>query len=33
MMRNSFMASHEKEHLDIILEKYHKVGKQIGLID
>jgi 8-amino-7-oxononanoate synthase len=32
MMRNSFMASHEVEHLDIILDTYKKIGKQIGLI-
>jgi hypothetical protein len=31
-MRNSFMASHEVEHLDIILDTYKKIGKQIGLI-
>lgn len=32
MMRNSFMASHKKEHLDIILDKYNKIGKKLGLI-
>jgi 8-amino-7-oxononanoate synthase len=32
MMRNSFMASHEKHHLDIILETYHSVGKNLGVI-
>lgn len=32
MMRNSFMASHKKEHLDIILDKYKKVGTRLGLI-
>lgn len=32
MMRNSFMASHKKEHLDIILETYQKIGKQLEII-
>lgn len=32
MMRNSFMASHRKEHLDIILDTYKKVGKQLEII-
>jgi 8-amino-7-oxononanoate synthase len=32
MMRNSFMASHRKEHLDKILEGYQKVGKKLELI-
>ncbi len=32
MMRNSFMATHQKEHLDRILDGYQKVGKQLELI-
>ncbi|MCU0328802.1 MAG: aminotransferase class I/II-fold pyridoxal phosphate-dependent enzyme, partial [Chitinophagales bacterium] len=32
MMRNSFMASHEKEHLDVILDAYEQIGKKLGLI-
>lgn len=32
MMRTSYMASHEKEHLDTIIEKFIEVGKEIGLI-
>lgn len=32
MMRNSFMASHEDQHLDFIIETYKKVGKELGLI-
>lgn len=32
MMRNSFMASHKKEHLDVILDKYHQIGKQLEII-
>lgn len=32
MMRNSFMATHQKEHLDKILDGYLKVGKQLELI-
>lgn len=33
MMRNSFMATHEKEHLDYIIDTYAKVGRQLGIID
>jgi 8-amino-7-oxononanoate synthase len=32
MMRNSFMASHKKEHLDIILDKYKEIGTKLGII-
>jgi 8-amino-7-oxononanoate synthase len=33
MMRNSFMASHKKEHLDVIIDTYARVGRQLGIID
>ncbi len=32
MMRTSYMATHEKEHLNKILEIFGKVGKEVGLI-
>ncbi len=32
MMRTSYMASHEKEHLDYILDVFSKVGKELGFI-
>jgi len=32
MMRTSYMASHEEEHLDFIVSTFHKVGKEFGLI-
>jgi 8-amino-7-oxononanoate synthase len=32
MMRTSYMATHEKEHLDEIIEVFEKAGKQVGLI-
>jgi 8-amino-7-oxononanoate synthase len=32
MMRTSYMASHEKEHLDKILEVFESVGKELGII-
>lgn len=32
MMRNSFMASHKKEHLDVILDKYKEIGAKLGII-
>ena len=32
MMRTSYMATHEKEHLDEIIEIFEKAGKQVGLI-
>ncbi len=33
MMRTSYMATHEDEHLDQILEVFEKVGKNLGLIE
>jgi 8-amino-7-oxononanoate synthase len=32
MMRTSYMAAHEKEHLDRILEEFAGAGKEMGLI-
>lgn len=32
MMRTSYMATHEKEHLDYILETFGKVGKEFGIV-
>jgi len=32
MMRTSYMASHEKEHLDAILDAFSTVGKEFGII-
>ncbi len=32
MMRNSFMASHEDEHLDYVIDTYDKVGRELGII-
>lgn len=32
MMRTSYMASHEKEHLDRILNVFEDVGKEMGMI-
>jgi 8-amino-7-oxononanoate synthase len=32
MLRTSYMATHEKEHLNIIIEKFIKVGKNLGII-
>jgi 8-amino-7-oxononanoate synthase len=32
MMRTSYMATHEKEHLDEIIDVFDKAGKQLGLI-
>lgn len=32
MLRNSFMATHEDEHLDKILDVYKKVGRKLGVI-
>lgn len=32
MMRNSFMATHEKEHLEKVVDCYTKIGKRLGII-
>ncbi len=32
MMRTSYMATHEEEHLDTILNVFNDVGKKVGLI-
>ncbi|MFA7289062.1 MAG: pyridoxal phosphate-dependent aminotransferase family protein [Melioribacteraceae bacterium] len=32
MMRTSYMATHEREHLEKIIETFTKVGKNLGLI-
>ncbi len=32
MMRTSYMATHEKEHLDEIMHTFEEAGKQVGLI-
>ncbi len=32
MMRTSYMATHEKEHLDEILNVFEMAGKKVGLI-
>ncbi|MGB5894414.1 MAG: aminotransferase class I/II-fold pyridoxal phosphate-dependent enzyme, partial [Ignavibacteriaceae bacterium] len=32
MMRTSYMATHEKEHLNEIIDAFEKAGKQLGLI-
>jgi 8-amino-7-oxononanoate synthase len=32
MMRTSYMATHENEHLDFIVDTFKKVGKELGLI-
>jgi 8-amino-7-oxononanoate synthase len=33
MLRTSYMATHEKEHLDKILEVFEKIGKKFGAIN
>lgn len=33
LLRLSFMATHEDKHLDFIIEKFEKVGKELALID
>lgn len=33
MMRNSFMATLEQDHLDKIVDSYEKVGKRLGIIE
>jgi 8-amino-7-oxononanoate synthase len=32
MMRTSYMATHEKEHLDFIIDAFKKCGNELGLI-
>jgi 8-amino-7-oxononanoate synthase len=32
MMRTSYMATHEDEHLDAILNVFQEVGLELGLI-
>ncbi len=32
MLRTSYMATHEREHLDRGLEAFQKVGKKYGVI-
>lgn len=32
MMRTSYMATHENEHLDFIIHTFTKVGKELGLV-
>jgi 8-amino-7-oxononanoate synthase len=32
MMRTSYMATHEEEHLNKILDIFSDVGKKVGLI-
>jgi len=32
MMRTSYMATHEDEHLERILEVFERVGKELGLL-
>ncbi len=32
MMRTSYMSTHEKEHLEFIVDKFIKIGKQLDLI-
>jgi 8-amino-7-oxononanoate synthase len=32
MMRTSYMATHENEHLDAIVDTFIKVGKELGLV-
>lgn len=33
MLRTSYMASHEDEHLDFIIEKFKKIGSELGLLN
>jgi ribosomal protein S18 acetylase RimI-like enzyme len=33
MMRTSYMATHEKEHLDRILELFKDIGEELGVLD
>jgi len=31
-MRTSYMATHEEEHIDFIVETFRKTGKELGII-
>ncbi len=33
MLRTSFMASHEDEHLDYVIDQFIKIGKELGVIE
>jgi 8-amino-7-oxononanoate synthase len=33
MLRTSYMATHEDEHLDFIIDKFRKIGKKLGLLN
>jgi len=33
MLRCSFMATHQNEHLDYVIDTFQKVGEQLGIID
>ena len=33
MLRTSYMATHEPEHLDYVVEKFIEVGKELGVIE
>ncbi|MBL0308536.1 MAG: aminotransferase class I/II-fold pyridoxal phosphate-dependent enzyme [Bacteroidetes bacterium] len=33
MLRTSYMASHENEHLDFIIDKFRKIGSELGLLN
>lgn len=33
LLRTSYMATHEDEHLDQVLEIFHRVGKELGVIN
>jgi 8-amino-7-oxononanoate synthase len=33
MLRTSYMATHENQHLDFIIEKFIKIGKQLDLLN
>jgi 7-keto-8-aminopelargonate synthetase-like enzyme len=32
LIRTSYMATHTREHLTRALEAFHKVGKQLGVV-
>ena len=32
MMRNSFMATHNDDHLDAVIDSYKKIGRKLGII-